>query len=116
MKLKVKLLDIEAVKPIVVLNEEDAKELGCYPSDRIKISLNGKTVTAIMNTAEKSVAEGEIGIFDEVQNSPTTLTSLKYFHEEANQYHIIAAGSLLGIKVGQESMRCCPLLLQSEIL
>ena len=66
MKLKVKLLDIEAVKPVVVLNEEDAKELGCYPSDRIKISLNGKFATAIMNTTENSVAEGEIGIFDEV--------------------------------------------------
>ena len=68
MKLKVKLLDIEAVKPIVVLNEEDAKEIGCYTSDRIKISLNGKTATAIMNTTETSVAEGEIGIFDEFWN------------------------------------------------
>ena len=67
MKLKAKLLDIEAVKPIVVLNEEDAKELGCYSSDRIKISFNGKTATVIMNTTEKSVEEGELGIFEEVQ-------------------------------------------------
>ncbi|MCG2726593.1 MAG: AAA family ATPase [Elusimicrobia bacterium] len=40
-------------------------------------------------------------IFDEVQNSPETLTSLKYFQEDAKQYHIVAAGSLLGIKMGR---------------
>ncbi len=42
-------------------------------------------------------------IFDEIQNSPATLNSLKYFCEEANDYHIAAAGSLLGIKVGQSA-------------
>ena len=42
-------------------------------------------------------------IFDEIQNSPETLNSLKYFHENANQYHIVTAGSLLGIKVGQSA-------------
>lgn len=42
-------------------------------------------------------------IFDEIQNSPETLNSLKYFHENANHYHIAAAGSLLGIKIGQSA-------------
>lgn len=36
-------------------------------------------------------------IFDEVQEVPRALTSLKYFYENAPQYHIICAGSLLGI-------------------
>lgn len=36
-------------------------------------------------------------IFDEVQEIPRALKSLKYFQENAPQYHIIAAGSLLGI-------------------
>ena len=36
-------------------------------------------------------------IFDEVQECPRALTSLKYFNEEAPQYDIIAAGSLLGL-------------------
>lgn len=36
-------------------------------------------------------------IFDEVQEVPRALSSLKYFCEEAPQYHIICAGSLLGI-------------------
>ncbi len=36
-------------------------------------------------------------IFDEVQEVPKALTSLKYFYEDAPQYHIVCAGSLLGI-------------------
>ena len=36
-------------------------------------------------------------IFDEVQEVPRALSSLKYFQEEAPQYHIVCAGSLLGI-------------------
>ena len=36
-------------------------------------------------------------IFDEVQEVPAALSSLKYFYENAPQYHIICAGSLLGI-------------------
>ena len=35
-------------------------------------------------------------IFDEIQECPEALNSLKYFNEKANEYHIIAAGSLLG--------------------
>ena len=41
-------------------------------------------------------------IFDEVQACPKALTSLKYFNEEANEYHIIALGSLLGVSVNRE--------------
>jgi predicted AAA+ superfamily ATPase len=36
-------------------------------------------------------------IFDEVQEVPTALTSLKYFNENAPEYQIICAGSLLGV-------------------
>jgi len=36
-------------------------------------------------------------IFDEIQESPRALTSLKYFAEDAPEYHIAATGSLLGI-------------------
>lgn len=35
-------------------------------------------------------------IFDEVQECPEALNALKYFKEKANEYHVIAAGSLLG--------------------
>ena len=35
-------------------------------------------------------------ILDEIQECPNALGSLKYFNEEANEYHVITAGSLLG--------------------
>ena len=41
--------------------------------------------------------ENTLLIFDEVQEVPKALTSLKYFNEDAPQYHIICAGSLLGV-------------------
>ena len=40
-------------------------------------------------------------IFDEIQSCPRAITSLKYFCDEAPGFHIIAAGSLLGIQIGQ---------------
>ena len=40
-------------------------------------------------------------IFDEVQEVPRALSSLKYFYENAPQYHIVCAGSLLGITLHQ---------------
>lgn len=41
--------------------------------------------------------------FDEIQECPNALNSLKYFQEEANQYHIVCAGSLLGIRLSHTS-------------
>lgn len=40
-------------------------------------------------------------IFDEVQECPEALNALKYFKENANEYHVIAAGSLLGTLLAQ---------------
>lgn len=42
-------------------------------------------------------------VFDEVQLSERALTSLKYFSEQAPEYHIIVAGSLLGVAVNRSS-------------
>lgn len=41
-------------------------------------------------------------IFDEIQMCERALTSLKYFAEEASEYHLIAAGSLLGVALNRE--------------
>ena len=43
--------------------------------------------------------ENSLIIFDEIQESKRALNSLKYFYEEAPQYHIIAAGSFLGVSM-----------------
>lgn len=40
-------------------------------------------------------------LLDEIQECPDALNSLKYFNEKANEYHIIAAGSLLGTLLAQ---------------
>lgn len=45
----------------------------------------------------KKILPGEtLNIFDEIQECPEALNTLKYFKEKANDYHVIAAGSLLG--------------------
>lgn len=51
----------------------------------------------------KITPEETLIIFDEIQAAPNALKSLKYLNEEANEYHIAAAGSLLGVKLGQAS-------------
>jgi len=50
---------------------------------------------------EKISVEKTLLFFDEIQVAPEVLTSLKYFYELTPEYHIIAAGSLLGVSVGK---------------
>ncbi|HJJ48442.1 MAG TPA: ATP-binding protein [Methanocorpusculum sp.] len=50
---------------------------------------------------EKIEPDTTLIIFDEIQEIPRALSSLKYFAEEAPKYHIICAGSLLGIALHQ---------------
>ncbi len=45
---------------------------------------------------EKILPGESLLVFDEIQECPEALNTLKYFKEEANDYHVIAAGSLLG--------------------
>lgn len=52
--------------------------------------------------AEKKIKPGNtLIIFDEIQECSSALNSLKYFNEKCNEYHIIAAGSLLGTLLAQ---------------
>ena len=54
-----------------------------------------------MISGEKILPGETLVLFDEVQECPEALNSLKYFCEKANEYHIIAAGSLLGTLLAQ---------------
>ena len=57
-----------------------------------------RLITALqIESGVKIEADNTLIIFDEVQEVPRALTSLKYFCENAPQYHIVAAGSLLGV-------------------
>jgi len=49
-----------------------------------------------MIDGKKILPEKTLIIFDEIQECPEALNTLKYFKEKANEYHVIAAGSLLG--------------------
>ena len=49
----------------------------------------------------KIKSEETLLIFDEIQEAPKALTALKYFNEQAPQYHILCAGSLLGVALHQ---------------
>ncbi len=51
----------------------------------------------------RRISEHTLIIFDEIQAAPKALTSLKYFYEQAPEYHIIAAGSLLGVALEREN-------------
>ena len=54
---------------------------------------------------DQPIIAGEtLMIFDEIQECEEALNSLKYFREEAPRYHIIAAGSLLGVAVKKRKM------------
>jgi AMP phosphorylase len=67
MLLRAKFLQLEADKPIAILNSEDAAELGIRPMERVEISFRGKNLVAIVNIAKKIIQEGEIGLYEEIQ-------------------------------------------------
>ena len=84
----------EAYKNSVYVNFEDneiLKELFVNDFDIQRI------VGAIQWSTGVTVDENTLIILDEIQEAPRGITALKYFAENAPQYHIIAAGSLLGI-------------------
>lgn len=59
-----------------------------------------RILTAIGAVTGVTCSEGDTLIFlDEIQAAPHAVTSLKYFAENAPGYHVIAAGSLLGIEL-----------------
>jgi AMP phosphorylase len=66
MLLKAKILELEAEKPIVILNREDASEIDVRPLDRVELTLQGKKITAIVNVATHFVRSGEIGLYGDI--------------------------------------------------
>lgn len=62
MKFKVKKIDIESDSSKVIINREDAKELGIHVSDRIKIEDDGKSFTGVVETTIELVDPGELGV------------------------------------------------------
>ena len=84
----------EAYKKCAYVNFEDNDDLrGMFEHDfdiqRIIANLQWAT--------DVTIDEDTLIILDEIQEAPRGITALKYFQEKAPQYHVVAAGSLLGI-------------------
>ncbi|MDR0792357.1 MAG: ATP-binding protein [Chitinophagaceae bacterium] len=59
-----------------------------------------RLVTEIeLYTGKKITPEDSLIFFDEIQSAPHGITALKYFNENAPEYQIVAAGSLLGVSI-----------------
>lgn len=58
-----------------------------------------RIISSIQWNTGSTIDEGTLIILDEIQEAPRGITALKYFCEKAPQYHVAAAGSLLGISM-----------------
>jgi len=83
------------------LNFEETKSLGNYFTGDLKPSLLLNQLQFHLNT--EIDVQNDLLIFDEIQNCPGALTSLKYFNEEMPDLAICAAGSLLGLSLTDDS-------------
>ena len=84
---------------VVYFNFEKDPNLGDFFEAKIDTS---KILEKLAIYSEKKInRETTLVIFDEIQACPNAIKSLKYFNEENNDYHLAAAGSLLGVKLGR---------------
>ncbi len=83
------------------VNFEDSKSLNSLFADDFDIE---RIIAAIQIEAGVQIkAESTLIIFDEIQEADGAITSLKYFNENAPQYNIISAGSLLGVSLHKQT-------------
>lgn len=52
---------------------------------------------------QKIISNETLIFFDEIQEIPKALTSLKYFYENCPEYYVVVAGSLLGVSIHSDS-------------
>ncbi len=79
----------------VYVNFEDNSGM----SDALKEDISAERIVEYLGIfSGETIVPGEtLIIFDEIQSSPQTLKALKYFNENLNEHHVVAAGSLLGV-------------------
>jgi len=84
-----------AFKNTVYVNFEETSNLQSLFKNDFDIQ---RIITAIQIHSQKLITPDDtLIIFDEIQSAEKGITSLKYFHENAPEYFIVAAGSLLGM-------------------
>lgn len=93
-------LGAEEFKNTVYVNFEADETIGTFFAANLKADVLIHTLEKYYHT--RIIPDETLLIFDEIQMCERALTSLKYFAEEAPEYHIIAAGSLLGVALNRE--------------
>jgi predicted AAA+ superfamily ATPase len=88
-------------KNVAYFNLETNQTVAGYFSDNIE----PERILRFLETEsrERIIPGNTLVIFDEIQSCPRALTSLKYFNEQTPEYHIIGAGSLLGVAINRET-------------
>ena len=87
-------------KNTVYVNFETDERIGRY----FDVDIHADAIISILEKYYQTrIIPGDtLVIFDEIQMCERALTSLKYFAEEAPEYHVMAAGSLLGVALNHE--------------
>ena len=87
-------------KNVAYFNFENNKEL----SSEFKTTIDPKRIIPILEiySGIKIEPSETLIIFDEIQECNEALNSLKYFAEEAPEYHVVSAGSLLGVALNNK--------------
>ena len=81
----------------VYINFEKSKRLTGLFADDFDIP---RIIVALQAESGLIITPGDtLLVFDEIQEVPQAITALKYFHEDGPGYHVIAAGSLLGMAI-----------------
>lgn len=91
----------EHYKNTVYLNMEDSSEVQAVFERDLKPD---RILRELSVLSGQSIFPGDtLIIFDEIQACARALTALKYFCENASEYHLIAAGSLLGVAMNRDN-------------
>ncbi len=90
----------EYFKDIIYVNFETNDIVGKIIDEDISPSYIIKNLEIAFN--KKIDKDNTLIFFDEIQKNTRALTSLKYFYEEAPEYYVIGAGSLLGVQISRK--------------
>lgn len=89
----------ENYKRIVYLNFEEQPQLCTIFEKDLDTKRIIFEISAYQNMPVTSA--DSLIVFDEIQLCPKAITSLKYFCENSNEFHVVAAGSLLGLQLAE---------------
>ena len=89
----------EQFRNVVYVNLETNQAVASYFNDNISPEKLLRYLE--VSTGEKIIAGQTLIFFDEIQSCERALTSLKYFCEETPEFHVAAAGSLLGVAINR---------------